>query len=110
MNKKILIFIFVLGILLSIGLVNSTYTRSDYAVSNSLSGKYSFDTTTFNKDLCQKGQDFVLQLTPFGCSPTLVTSDLLEEQDVAVYCQLAATKINPAIPKAIKQPTASIKT
>ena len=52
---------------------------------------------TFNPDMCGKGQDFVLQVAPFGCSPTIVRSDLLEEQNVPVFCQIAATKINPLI-------------
>ena len=52
---------------------------------------------SFNSDMCGKGQDFVLQIAPFGCSPTIVRSDLLEEQNVPVFCQIAATKINPLI-------------
>lgn len=52
---------------------------------------------------CVQGQDFVIQVAPFGCEPAVVRSDLLEEQDVAVFCQLYATKINPLIDvKAIK--------
>src|SRR3989344_5011116 len=42
-------------------------------------------------------QDIVLQVTPVGCQPTVVRSDLLAEQNVAVYCQLDLLQVNPAI-------------
>jgi len=51
----------------------------------------------FNENMCGKGQDFIVQVSPFGCSPTVVRSDLLEEQNVPVFCKLSATKINPLI-------------
>ncbi|MFA6974229.1 MAG: hypothetical protein WC238_05890 [Parcubacteria group bacterium] len=46
---------------------------------------------------CKEGTDFLVQITPFGCTPQVVRSDLLEEQDVSVYCELGATKINPIL-------------
>ena len=52
---------------------------------------------SFAKDMCEAGQDFLIQIPPFGCEPAVVRSDLLEEQNVPVFCQLAATKINPLI-------------
>ena len=51
----------------------------------------------FNKEMCQAGQDFILQIDPLGCTPTIVRSDLLEEQNVPVFCPIVATKINPLI-------------
>ncbi len=51
----------------------------------------------FDESMCQQGQDFLIQIAPFGCTPAVVRSDLLEEQNVPVYCQLGATKINPLI-------------
>ena len=54
-------------------------------------------TQSFDKDSCKAGQDFVVQISLFGCTPTVVRSDLLEEQNVPVFCQLSATKINPLI-------------
>ena len=58
----------------------------------------------FNQNQCKSGQDFLVQIAPFkdnalipGCSPAIVRSDLLEDQNVPVFCQLAATKINPLI-------------
>ena len=47
--------------------------------------------------MCQQGQDFVLQISPTGCTPAVVRSDLLSQQDVPVFCPLAATQINPLI-------------
>ena len=46
---------------------------------------------------CEAGNDFIMQIAPFGCAPSVVRSDLLEEQDVSILCQLSATKINPLI-------------
>jgi len=51
----------------------------------------------FNSNQCQKGNDFIVQVAPFGCTPSVVRSDLLEDQNVPVFCQLYATKINPLI-------------
>jgi hypothetical protein len=51
----------------------------------------------FDESMCQQGQDFIIQIPPFGCTPAVVRSDLLEEQNVPVFCQLGATKINPLI-------------
>ena len=37
--------------------------------------------------------DMQLFIPPFGCQPYVVRSDLLEEQDVPVFCQLMPLKI-----------------
>jgi hypothetical protein len=44
---------------------------------------------------CQARQDLILQVSPAGCQPAVVRSDLLEEQNVPVFCQISAIKINP---------------
>jgi len=81
----------------------SAYSRSTTqyipptSSSNYLNSKGISLTNTFNKDSCEAGQDFVVQVSPLGCTPTVVRSDLLEEQNVPVFCQLVATKINPLI-------------
>jgi len=50
------------------------------------------------REMCNEaGQDFIVQVAPVGCEPVPVRSDLLEEQDVYVFCQLSATKLNPLI-------------
>src|SRR3989344_1073359 len=47
--------------------------------------------------MCQAGQDFILQIDPRGCSPSVVRSDLLEDQNVPIFCPIVATKLNPLI-------------
>src|SRR3989344_3357167 len=51
----------------------------------------------FGKEECLARQDFIVQILPGGCSPAVIRSDLLEEQDVPVFCQLIGIKINPLI-------------
>lgn len=46
---------------------------------------------------CYGRQDFIVQVAPAGCQPAVVRSDLLEEQNVPVFCQLDAIKLNPLI-------------
>ncbi|MFH1607608.1 MAG: transglycosylase SLT domain-containing protein [archaeon] len=96
-NKKIKIcMILILGILVglvsagSYSSVNPNYGAFESFVQSDSSFK-------FNSEQCAAGQDFIVQVAPFGCSPAVVREDLLEEQDVPVFCALAATKINPLI-------------
>lgn len=46
---------------------------------------------------CQARQDILLQVAPFSCQPLIVRSDLLAEQNVPVFCQLDALRVNPLI-------------
>ena len=47
---------------------------------------------------CNKtGMDFIIEISPDACSPAVVRSDLLEEQDVPVFCRMTGIKINPLI-------------
>ena len=48
-------------------------------------------------DQCDATSDFVIGIPPGGCSPGVVRSDLLSEQNVPVFCQLYAIKVNPLI-------------
>lgn len=50
-----------------------------------------------NKELCEARQDFIINIRPGSCTPAVVRSDLLAEQDVPVFCKLDAIKINPFI-------------
>lgn len=75
----------------------ATYERSNPSYTNSNLGSSLFGFGGIPEEQCQMGQDFVIQITPFGCTPVVVRSDLLEEQDTPVFCQLSATKINPLI-------------
>jgi len=45
----------------------------------------------------QTGMDFLVEIMPDACSPAVVRSDLLEEQDVPVLCRMTGIKINPII-------------
>ena len=51
----------------------------------------------FNNQLCQQGQNFFIAIAPGGCSPALVRSDLLEEQNVPVFCRLISLQSNPLL-------------
>src|SRR4030042_5167709 len=51
----------------------------------------------FEKEDCYERQDFIMQIAPGGCSPAVVRSDLLEEQNVPVFCKVMAIKTNPLI-------------
>jgi len=93
LNKKILSEIFLLMIIIAFSNFFSAYMETNFQAFQFGSGT----TTNFSKEMCQQGQDFLIQISPFGCTPAVVRSDLLEESDVPVYCQLGATKINPLI-------------
>ena len=99
MNKRNLIFIFVfllVGILL-ISFASATYRSSNpkYFYGGIQSAFGSNPAADFDPKMCQEGQDFIVQIDPTGCTPAVVRSDLLEEQDVPVFCPLKAIKINP---------------
>jgi len=51
----------------------------------------------FDRRLCDSGQDFLLYVSPLGCTPSVVRSDLLEEQNVPVFCPITSTQLNPLI-------------
>ena len=89
-----------------IGLLMSTTFAYAYSVSSpqysqfqspDVMGLGSKSSLEFDDEMCRQGQDFFVQIPPFGCEPAVVRTDLLEEQNVPVYCQLAATKVNPLI-------------
>jgi len=46
---------------------------------------------------CRAREDIILQVSPAGCQPAVVRSDLLAEQNVPVFCQVDALKLNPLI-------------
>jgi len=99
-KNMVLIMVFLFGILMMLSFISapSPYTRS--YVQYSSPGTYSGvnQQIYFDQTMCEKtGQDFLIQIAPLGCSPSVVRSDLLEEQDVPVFCPLSATKLNPLI-------------
>ena len=105
-RANISLFILLFGILLLIILIipeiSAGYTRTDNynalgGAGNLLGGLVGQTAGQFDRSMCEAGQDFVLQIAPAGCSPAVVRSDLLEEQNVPVYCAISATQINPLI-------------
>jgi len=97
-NKKLMIgMFFVVGVLLIISFSSAyVYPTPQYTPP----GLYTEIGTgfMFDQEMCKEvGQDLIVQIAPLGCTSVPVRSDLLEEQDVPVFCQLAATKINPLI-------------
>jgi hypothetical protein len=48
-------------------------------------------------DQCNATSDFIIGIPPGGCSPGVVRSDLLADQNVPVFCELYAIKVNPLI-------------
>ncbi len=95
-NNKLKLGMFFLVVILLMVSVSADYMRTSniqYAQFDSGHG----GVWKPDRDMCEAGQDFVVQIAPFGCTPAVVRADLLEEQNVPVFCQLAATKINPLI-------------
>ncbi len=100
MRRRLILsgMIFLTGVL-----ILSLVAASSYSSSNPNYGLFKkYDTGTsdslkWSDDFCNAGQDFVLQIAPYGCEPSVVRSDLLEEQNVPVFCAIAATQVNPLI-------------
>ncbi len=84
---------FLAGILLVvlISFVSASYSLSNFGIGDS------DKSLSFDDKSCEAGQDFLIKISSFGCTPSVVRSDLLEEQNVPVFCQLSATKLNPLI-------------
>jgi len=77
-------------------------TASFVNYGSSFSSYYGSEASTYwpvlnNRDECTASQDILVQISPAGCQPAVVRSDLLAEQNVPVFCQLDLLQINPAI-------------
>jgi hypothetical protein len=90
-KKNLICIIEIFTIILLAGILTA------YTSSNPQSTQYGSSLSTQSESFCQQGSDFLVQISPFDCSPAVVRSDLLEENNVPIYCQLSATKINPLI-------------
>ena len=96
---------FYFGIFLLIflfGSVSASYATSSVqftqpGIGSSFLGSGTTSEVNFNSEICTSGQDFIIRIVPGGCTPPVVRSDLLEEQNVPVYCKLQALKVNPLI-------------
>ncbi|PJE81093.1 hypothetical protein COU58_04445, partial [Candidatus Pacearchaeota archaeon CG10_big_fil_rev_8_21_14_0_10_32_42] len=93
-----------LFLIFAILIIFSNFASASYAVSEkfidprtgSFMGTYTQE-LEIDSGMCESGQDFIIQIAPGGCSPPVVRSDLLEEQNTPVFCKLQALKINPAV-------------
>jgi len=94
-TKNLILFSFLMLFLLSFVAADS-YVISNPVLTNSLRSPY-ISSNNFYNSQCTAGQDFILQVAPQGCTPTVVRSDLLESQKVPVFCPIVATKVNPLI-------------
>ncbi|MEX0920493.1 MAG: hypothetical protein WDZ69_02845 [Candidatus Pacearchaeota archaeon] len=104
--KRFVLALLVLAVILSTAfLVSAQFSSSSYSKEYVENGQ--FDPTVrravdpgftgFDRGMCESGQDFLLQVSPTGCAPSIVRSDLLESQNVPVFCPIVATKLNPLI-------------
>jgi hypothetical protein len=56
------------------------------------------NSATFDSQSCgDLRTDFILTIPPLGCTPNVVRSDLLAEQNVPVFCKLSSLNTNPLI-------------
>jgi len=99
MKKFSLFVIFIL----SISLVSAgTASFVKHSVPPDFNNYYSGSLDSYYPSLgdpssCKARQDIVLQVSPGSCQPAVVRSDLLAEQNVPVFCQIDAIKVNPLI-------------
>lgn len=57
-----------------------------------------FQTARQNMQNCDGATtDFIVAIPPGGCTPNVVRSDLLAEQNVPIFCKISALRINPLI-------------
>jgi len=99
--KSIILLVLVILLVANVSADASFVTRqTGYTNSKSYYGSAGIETywpILGKGESCEARQDVILQVSPAGCQPVVVRSDLLEEQNVPVFCQLDALKINPLI-------------
>src|SRR3989338_8914192 len=83
------------------GATSSSSSTSVFNVqySNQFGGNYE-QYLHFPSSTVKESEEFIdmeVMIPPAGCQPYVVRSDLLEEQNVPVFCQLVALKINPGV-------------
>jgi len=102
-NKKLFLsMFFIFGILILIlSSFVSAYVQSSFSSRNNNAiglGMFSGgQSLKVDESMCKQGSDFIIQIGPLSCTPTLVRSDLLEEENVNVFCKMTALQINPFI-------------
>jgi len=93
----ILLVLVFANFILAYSVSSSQYTRPGMSSFRYLKGQGIDIYPMLDKEKCGAGQDFIIQVSPLGCQPAVVRSDLLEEQNTPVLCPLMATKVNPLI-------------
>jgi len=78
--------------------INPQFTDPRYD-SNYYDGynSYSSNNYGFDNSQCVVGEDVIVQIIPESCTPNVIRSDLLEEQNIPVFCKVRLIKINPLI-------------
>src|SRR3990172_8072098 len=66
--------------ILSIPGISAGYTRTNFysplgGIGSFTGGFFGQTPGQFDRSMCEAGQDFVLHISPFGCSPAVVRSD-----------------------------------
>ncbi|UCD21122.1 MAG: hypothetical protein JSW08_01080 [archaeon] len=104
MIKKILIAMFVLVVLISF--VSAENNTSTVIIQNQTLPNYFYPgygqdpslAPSWQQGHCnESSMDFIVMTTPDACENVPVRSDVLEENEVPVFCKLTAIKINPLI-------------
>lgn len=106
MTKRFLIFV-IAGILIASSIAFVSATGASYI---NYQSQADFQTYYSREDLtnywpilnekdgeCRGRQDILLTVSPAGCQPAVVRSDLLADQNVPVFCQIDALQINPLL-------------
>jgi hypothetical protein len=83
----------------------SAYTSSSTSVTNSRYSSLSSSSFEYSSLISgisgieneEEYYDLMVTILPGGCEPSVVRSDLLEEQNVPIFCELTAVKINPGV-------------
>src|SRR3989339_511186 len=83
------------------GSTSASYSTSSYT-GTSFQSFYGSEMYTYwpilgDRDTCEARQDMILQVVPAGCQPVVVRSDIIAEQNVPVFCQIQALKLNPYV-------------
>lgn len=79
-------------------LVNQQSAQPSFQTTYSSSDMYTYwPILGNNQQECNARQDLVLMVPPGGCQPTVVRSDLLADQNVPVFCEVDALRINPLL-------------
>jgi len=73
------------------------YTRPGTYQSFSMEHASAYWPILYDDYKCEASTDFLLFVRPESCTPRVVRSDLLEEQNVPIFCKVDIIKINPLI-------------